>query len=68
MLYISMLDEIDEDAASFRGSNMPPVDSSNFGTLEDLPSDMYLRITGGRRTGKEKVIQSSADSTISFLL
>lgn len=46
MLYIAMFDEIDEGTAIFKCSNTPPVDGSDFGTFEGLPSDTYLRIAG----------------------
>ena len=46
MLYVAMIDEVDEATAIFKCSNDPPVGESSFLTYEDLPSDHYLWLTG----------------------
>jgi hypothetical protein len=40
-----MFDEVDEATAIFKVSNTPPT-QARFQTLEGLPSDWYLRLTG----------------------
>jgi hypothetical protein len=44
-VYVAMFDEIDESTAIFKVTNDVPVDHY-FLTLEDLPSDFYLLMTG----------------------
>jgi hypothetical protein len=46
MLYQVMFDEMDEGTAVFKCSNDPPAGASRFLTLEGLPSDHYLWLTG----------------------
>jgi hypothetical protein len=46
MIYVAMFDEMDEGTAIFKCSNDPPVGASTFVTLEGLPSDHYLWLTG----------------------
>ncbi|MCO8124765.1 glycoside hydrolase family 71/99-like protein [Stieleria sp. TO1_6] len=47
MIYVAMFDEVDEATAIFKCSDDPPVgDGANFLTLEGLPSDHYLKLTG----------------------
>jgi pimeloyl-ACP methyl ester carboxylesterase len=46
MIYVAMFDEMDEGTAIFKCTNDPPVGASRFVTLEGLPSDHYLRLTG----------------------
>jgi hypothetical protein len=45
MAYVAMFDEVDEGTAVFKVSNAPPT-QAHFETLEGLPSDWYLRLTG----------------------
>ena len=45
MAYVAMFDEVDEGTAIFKVSSTPPT-QANFMTLENLPSDFYLRLTG----------------------
>ena len=47
MLYVAMFDEVDEGTAIFKATNEPPTgNGAKFITLEGLPSDHYLRLTG----------------------
>ena len=45
-MYVAMFDEIDEGTAIFKCTNDPPVGASQFLTLEGMPSDHYLWLTG----------------------
>ena len=45
MVYVAMFDEVDEATAIFKVTNDPPREAK-FQTLEGLPSDWYLRLTG----------------------
>ncbi len=45
MAYVAMFDEVDEATAIFKVSNTPPR-PGRFQTLEGLPTDWYLRLTG----------------------
>jgi hypothetical protein len=45
MAYVAMFDEVDEGTAIFKVSNDPPTQAA-FQTLEGLPTDWYLRLTG----------------------
>ncbi len=45
MAYVAMFDEVDEATAIFKVSNTPPQQAS-FLTLDDDPTDWYLRLTG----------------------
>ena len=46
MLYQAMFDEVDEATAIFKCTDNPPVGKSKFLTMEGLPSDHYLWLTG----------------------
>jgi hypothetical protein len=46
MIYVAMFDEMDEGTAIFKCTNDPPVGASSFLTLEGMPSDHYLWLTG----------------------
>jgi hypothetical protein len=46
MIYQAMFDEMDEGTAIFKCTNNPPVGASRFLSLEGLPSDQYLWLTG----------------------
>lgn len=47
MIYVAMFDEVDEGTAIFKCTDTPPVgDGARFLTMEGLPSDFYLRLTG----------------------
>jgi hypothetical protein len=46
MLYQAMFDELDEGTAIFKCTNDSPVGKSRFLSLEGLPSDHYLWLTG----------------------
>jgi hypothetical protein len=47
MIYVAMFDEVDEGTAIFKCTDTPPPPGeSAFLTLEGLPSDYYLRLTG----------------------
>ncbi len=45
MAYVAMFDEVDEATAIFKVSNTPPTEA-RFATLDGLPTDWYLRLTG----------------------
>jgi hypothetical protein len=45
MAYVAMFDEVDEGTAVFKVTNAPPT-PGHFTTLDGLPSDWYLRLTG----------------------
>ncbi|TWT56632.1 glycoside hydrolase family 71/99-like protein [Allorhodopirellula solitaria] len=45
MVKVAMFDEVDEATAIFKISNTPPA-QAHFLTLEGLPSDAYLKLTG----------------------
>ncbi len=45
MAYVAMFDEVDEGTAVFKVSNQPP-QNAFFQTLEGLPEDTYLKLTG----------------------
>jgi hypothetical protein len=46
MIYVAMFDEMDEGTAIFKCTDDPPVGESKFLTMEGLPSDHYLWLTG----------------------
>ena len=46
ILYQAMFDEMDEGTAVFKVTNDPPSGESKFVTLDGLPSDHYLWLTG----------------------
>ena len=47
MLYVAMFDEVDEGTAIFKCSDSPPAgEGARFLSMEGLPSDFYLRLTG----------------------
>jgi hypothetical protein len=46
MVYQAMFDEMNEGTAIFKCTDDPPVGSSQFLTLEGLPSDFYLKLVG----------------------
>ena len=47
MIYVAMFDEVDEGTAIFKCTNDVPVgEAVKFLTLEGLPSDFYLKLTG----------------------
>lgn len=60
MAYVAMFDEVDEGTAIFKVTNTPPT-QARFATLDGLPTDWYLRLTGegskvirGERKATEK--------------
>jgi hypothetical protein len=47
MIYIAMFDEVDEATAIFKCTDRPPTgNGGKFLTMEGLPSDFYLRLSG----------------------
>jgi hypothetical protein len=46
MIYQAMFDEMDEGTAIFKCTDSPPVGESRFLSMEGLPSDHYLWLTG----------------------
>jgi hypothetical protein len=44
-VFVAMFDEVDEGTAIFKVTNAPPR-PGYFATLEGMPSDWYLRLTG----------------------
>jgi hypothetical protein len=46
MIYVAMFDEMNEGTAIFKCTNAPPIGASPFLSLEGLPSDHYLWLTG----------------------
>ena len=47
MIYVAMFDEVDEGTAIFKCANDVPTNGpSKFVTLEGLPADHYLKLTG----------------------
>ena len=46
MAYVAMFDEVDEATAIFKVSNTHPK-PGHFVTYDGLPTDWYLRLTGG---------------------
>ena len=64
MAYVAMFDEVDEGTAILKVTNNPPT-QAHFQTLENLPSDWYLRLTaegsrvirGERKSQKELPIK-----------
>ncbi|HEV8292735.1 MAG TPA: hypothetical protein VGP94_12465, partial [Tepidisphaeraceae bacterium] len=44
MAYVAMFDEVDEGTAIFKVTNSSPT-QAHFQTLENLPTDWYLRLT-----------------------
>ena len=61
MAYVAMFDEVDEGTAIFKVTNQPP-GPGRFVTLDGLPTDWYLRLTGegtrlirGERPNQETV-------------
>jgi hypothetical protein len=59
MIYQAMFDEMDEGTAIFKCTNDPPVGASRFLTLDGLPSDHYLWLTGMGR----KLLQGEIEAT-----
>jgi hypothetical protein len=56
MLYVAMFDEVNEGTAIFKCSDKPPVsDVAKFISLDGVPSDQYLWLTGeaGKMLRKE---------------
>ena len=64
MLYQAMFDEMDEGTAIFKCTNDPPTGKSRFLTLEGLPSDHYLWLTGqGGRLLRDEIKATEAPPT-----
>ena len=62
MLYVAMFDEVNEGTAIFKCSDTPPVsDVAKFISLDGIPSDQYLWLTGeaGKMLRKEKPLSFS---------
>jgi hypothetical protein len=59
-VFVAMFDEVDEGTAIFKVTNAPPRESY-FATLEGMPTDWYLRLTGEgtRLIRKERKYTSS---------
>jgi hypothetical protein len=61
MFYQAMFDEMDEGTAIFKCTSDPPVGKSRFVTLEGLPSDHYLWLTGmGGKLLRDEVKEAGA--------
>jgi len=46
MVYVAMFDEVDEATAIFKCANEVPAIDGGFVTMDGLPSDFYLKLTG----------------------
>jgi hypothetical protein len=64
MIYVAMFDEMDEGTAIFKCTNDVPVGASRFVTLEGLPSDHYLWLTGRGRALLRYEIPPTADPPV----
>lgn len=61
MAYVAMFDEMDEGTAIFKCTNDVPIGASPFVTLDGLPSDHYLWLTGRGRELLNGRIPTSAE-------